>query len=186
MLGKRFIRPQHIKISETVQKSNSKIVSKKLQNTTINLPSHIFNAPTLIPQASFFIHFVEFLPHIWIRKDQYSSYVSFLRNWHRKTTKYERAIQASVDNTGNDLRHKINFENCVKNKSNLFIEHSLSLKKQKYLFLILGSNRQWKCLIRLPATRKLVFDIRNAIIKFSCSKFKKYQIYYIFHVLFMK
>ena len=110
----------------------------------------------------------------------------FLETDIGKQQKYERAIQASVDNTGNDLRHKINFENCVKNKSNLFIEHSLSLKKQKYLFLILGSNRQWKCLIRLPATRKLVFDIRNAIIKFSCSKFKKYQIYYIFHVLFMK
>ena len=49
----------------------------------------------------------------------------FLETDIGKQQKYERAIQASVDNTGNDLRHKINFENCVKNKSNLFIEHSL-------------------------------------------------------------
>ena len=51
----------------------------------------------------------------------------FLETDIGKQQKYERAIQASVDNTGNDLRHKINFENCVKNKSNLSIEHSLSL-----------------------------------------------------------
>ena len=58
----------------------------------------------------------------------------FLETDIGKQQKYERAIQASVDNTGNDLRHKINFENCVKNKSNLFIEHSLSLKKQVFIF----------------------------------------------------
>ena len=31
-------------------------------------------------------------------------------------------MQAFVDNTGNDLRHEIKFENCEKNKNNFFIE----------------------------------------------------------------
>ena len=30
--------------------------------------------------------------------------------------KYEKRIQTSVDNTVNDLRYKIKFENCVKDK----------------------------------------------------------------------
>ena len=31
-------------------------------------------------------------------------------------------MQTSVDNTRNDLRHEIKFENCEKNKNNFFIE----------------------------------------------------------------
>ena len=53
---------EYIKIFETVQKSNRKIIKKKLQNKTIHLPSYIFKPLTMIPQASFFIHFDEPLP----------------------------------------------------------------------------------------------------------------------------
>ena len=58
VVGKCFIRLQHIKIYEAVQKSNSKIISKKLKNTTINLASYLFRAHILVLLASFFMHFV--------------------------------------------------------------------------------------------------------------------------------
>ena len=34
----------------------------------------------------------------------------------------EKRIQTSVNNTGNDLRHEIKFDNCEKNKNNCSIE----------------------------------------------------------------
>ena len=41
---------------------------RKLQSKTVNLPSYIFSALTLIPQTSFFIHFIELLPLVFIEK----------------------------------------------------------------------------------------------------------------------
>ena len=43
-------------------------------------------------------------------------------------------MQTSVDNTGNDLRHEIKFENCEKNKNNFFIEKNIFFLEQKYIF----------------------------------------------------
>ena len=66
VVGKTLYRVQYIKIFETVQNSNNKIVQKKLQNITINLPSYIFSVHNVILLASFFIHFVaELLPVVW-------------------------------------------------------------------------------------------------------------------------
>ena len=47
-----------------------------------------------------------------------------LRNWYKRTKKYEKRIQTSVDNTVNDLRYEIKFENCVKDKNNFFIKEN--------------------------------------------------------------
>ena len=40
----------------------------------------------------------------------------------REQKKYEKRMQTSVDNTVNDLRYEIKFENCVKDKNNFFIK----------------------------------------------------------------
>ena len=52
----------------------------------------------------------------------------FLETDIREQKKYEMRTQTSVDNTVNDLRYEIKFENCVKAKKNFSI-------KQKIAFL---------------------------------------------------
>ena len=50
---------------------------------------------------------------------------------------YERRIQTSVDNTVNNLRYKIKFENCVKGKNNFLLSKtSLFFFKQKYILCL--------------------------------------------------
>ena len=44
----------------------------------------------------------------------------------REQKKYEKRIQTSVDNTVNDLRYEIKFENCVKDKNNFFIKRNIA------------------------------------------------------------
>ena len=44
----------------------------------------------------------------------------------REQKKYEKRIQASVDNTVNDLRYKTKFENHVKDKNNFFIKQNIA------------------------------------------------------------
>ena len=44
----------------------------------------------------------------------------------REQKKYEKRIQTSVDNTENDLRYEIKFENCVKNKNDFLIKRSIA------------------------------------------------------------
>ena len=46
----------------------------------------------------------------------------FLETDIREQKKYEMRTQTSADNTVNDLRSKIKFENRVKDKNNLFIK----------------------------------------------------------------
>ena len=46
----------------------------------------------------------------------------FLETDIREQKKYEMKTQISVDNTINDLRYEIRFENCVKDKNNFFIK----------------------------------------------------------------
>ena len=48
--------------------------------------------------------------------------VPFLIDLYKITKKYEMRTQAPVDNTVNDLRYEIKFENCAKDKSNFFIK----------------------------------------------------------------
>ena len=43
----------------------------------------------------------------------------------REQKKYETRIQTSVDNTVNDLRYEIKFENCVKDKNSFFIKQTI-------------------------------------------------------------
>ena len=40
--------------------------------------------------------------------------------------KYEMRTQTSVDNTENDLRYEIKFENCVKDKKNFSIKRKIA------------------------------------------------------------
>ena len=58
VVGKMLYQTKYIKIFETMQKSNDKIILKKLQNATINLSSYIFRVHTPILLAPFFIDFV--------------------------------------------------------------------------------------------------------------------------------
>ena len=44
----------------------------------------------------------------------------------REQKKYEKSIQTSVDNTVNDLRYEIKFENRVKEKNNFFIKRNIA------------------------------------------------------------
>ena len=39
---------------------------------------------------------------------------------------YEMRTQTSLDNTVNDLRYEIKFENCVKGKNNFFIKQNIA------------------------------------------------------------
>ena len=86
---------------------------KKLQNTTINLPSYIFRVHTLIL--------------LYERgKVNIVSMFHFLEADIREQKKYEMRTQTSVDNTVNDLRYEIKFENCVKDKNNFFIKRNIA------------------------------------------------------------
>ena len=51
----------------------------------------------------------------------------------REQKKYETRTQTSVDNTVNDLRYEIKFENCVKNKNNFLSETLLFFLELKYI-----------------------------------------------------
>ena len=60
----------------------------------------------------------------------------FLETDIREQKKYEMRTQTSVDNTVNDLRYEIKFENCVKDKNNFFIKWNIAfLSWTKILFL---------------------------------------------------
>ena len=50
----------------------------------------------------------------------------FLETDIREQKKYEKRIQTSVDNTVNDLRYEIKFENRVKDKNNFFIKRNIA------------------------------------------------------------
>ena len=52
----------------------------------------------------------------------------FLKNDIREQKKYEVRTQSSLDNTINDLRYEIKFENCLKDRNNFFM-------KQNFAFL---------------------------------------------------
>ena len=61
----------------------------------------------------------------------------FLETDIREQKKYEMRTQTPVDNTVNDLRYEINFENCVKDKNNYFKRNIAFLSWTK-LYFILG------------------------------------------------
>ena len=113
-----------------------KLSQKKLQNMTINLSSYIFRAHTLITLTFFSFILLNF-SHLYGRVSILSM-VHFLKTDTREQQKYEKRMQTSLDNTLNDLRHEIKFENCVKHKNNFLVgqKHFSSFFKQKY-FLIL-------------------------------------------------
>ena len=50
-------------------------------------------------------------------------------------TKYEMRTQTSVDNTVNDLRYEIKFENCVKDKNNFSIKWKIAFLSWAKIFL---------------------------------------------------
>ena len=50
----------------------------------------------------------------------------FLKNDIREQKKYEVRTQASVDNTVNDLRYEIKFQNCLKDRNYFFMKQKLA------------------------------------------------------------
>ena len=50
----------------------------------------------------------------------------FLETDKREQKKYEMKVQTSVDNTVDDLRYGINFENFVKDKNKFFIKRNIA------------------------------------------------------------
>ena len=62
----------------------------------------------------------------------------FLETDKREQKKYEKRIQTFVDNTVNDLRCEIKFENPVKDKNNFFIKRKtlLFFLEQKYILFL--------------------------------------------------
>ena len=58
----------------------------------------------------------------------------FLETDLRKQKNYEMRTQTYVDNTANDLRYEIKYENCVKDKSNFFSKSNIAfLSWAKYI-----------------------------------------------------
>ena len=44
----------------------------------------------------------------------------------REQRKYKMRTETSVDNTVNDLRYEVKFENCVKDKNNFFVKRNIA------------------------------------------------------------
>ena len=113
-----------------MQNQMTKWFLKKLQNTIINLPSYIFRVRTLILLGYFlFILFLDFLQlYEWGRVNIVSMF-RFLETGIREQKRYQKRIQASVDNIiqyVNDLHYEIKIENCMKDKNNPFIKQTIA------------------------------------------------------------
>ena len=63
---------------------------------------------------------------------------SFLETDIREWPTYKTRIQTSVDNTVNDLRYEIKFENYVKDENNFFIKRNISFLFKAKIYFILG------------------------------------------------
>ena len=50
----------------------------------------------------------------------------FLETDIKEQKKYDMRTQTSMDNTVNDLRYEIKFENCVKDKNKFFIKRNIA------------------------------------------------------------
>ena len=64
---------------------------------------------------------------------------NFLETSIRERPTYKMRIQTSVDNTVNDLRYEIKFENCVKDKNNFFIKWNISFRFKTKMYFIPGN-----------------------------------------------
>ena len=62
----------------------------------------------------------------------------FLETDIREQKKYEMRTQTSVDNTVNDLRYEIKFENFVKDKNNFFIKRNIAFLFWIKIHFIIG------------------------------------------------
>ena len=76
------------------------------------------------------------LPIVWIVKGWHCFYVPFLRDWYKRTEKYEMRTETSMDNTVNDMRYEIKFENSVKDKNNFFIKQSTAFLSWTKIYFI--------------------------------------------------
>ena len=59
----------------------------------------------------------------------------FLETDIREQKKYEMRTKTPADNTVNDLRYEIKFENCVKDKTNYFKRNIAFRSWTKYILL---------------------------------------------------
>ena len=56
----------------------------------------------------------------------------------REQKYYEMRTQVYVDNTVNDLRYEIKFENCVKDKYNFFIKQNIAFLSWTKMYFAIG------------------------------------------------
>ena len=118
-------------------KPNVKTVSKEAQNTTINLPSYIFKAHSLIHLAHFSFILFNFCQLFEKGRVGIVSMFRFLETDIKDQQKYEKIIQTSLDNVVNDLSYEIKFQNCAKNKNKIFLRERFSFfffKKKFFCF----------------------------------------------------
>ena len=86
----------------------------------------------------------------------------FLETDIREQKSYERRIQTSADNTVNDPRYEIQFENCVKDKSNLFIKRNIAfLFLDKNMFYVRRQDVFFKIPKNLIASTSFFFFFRG-------------------------
>ena len=108
-LGKSFIKLKHIKIFNAVQKSNNKIVSSRL---LICLVTYSGCPHSDTPGLFFlFILLLNFCQLYEQGRVKIFSMFWFLETNIREQKKYEKRLQPSLDNTVNDMRYEIEFEN---------------------------------------------------------------------------
>ena len=62
----------------------------------------------------------------------------FLETDLRELKKHEKRIQASLDNTINDLHYEIKFENRVKDKNNFFVKRNIAYLFKTKVYFVLG------------------------------------------------
>ena len=65
-------------------------------------------------------------------------YLPLLRYYFSDYCSYHMRAPTSVDNTVNDLRYEIKFENCVKDKNNFFINRNIAFLSWTKIYFILG------------------------------------------------
>ena len=74
-----------------------------------------------------------------ITKETQDSMFHFLRDWYKRTKKiWNENTDIYVHNTVHDLRYKIKFENCVKDKNNFFIKRIIAFLSWTKIYFILG------------------------------------------------
>ena len=124
-----------LRFSRSCKNQTKKSSHEKHLNVTVNFPCYI----SILWYSWLLFLFILLLNLCQLYESGRVNIVSmfrFLETDIREQKRYEKRIQTSVDNTVNDLHYEIKFENCVKDKNNLFIKRKLFFFKQKYILFL--------------------------------------------------